>query len=392
MTLRTPSIARMLKAFIAALALPIAASAPFAALAQVSGPPLYQRSTAESRAITGENPTGERGQGGLAREGYGAAAARALGPGWKIRPAVPIPAGKTTVLADIDGPAIIRHLWMTPSIAAPNAWRSLIIRIYWDGEANASVEVPMGDFFAMGLRPPVLINSAAVAVNPWTGFNSYWQMPFRHHARITVENLGAGPANLYYQVDYSREPVAADALYFRAQFRQDMRTGDQPYTILDGVSGTGVYVGTYMTLHVRHPGWWGEGEVKFYLDGERIPTIVGTGTEDYFGGAWNFAQQNGEGYQPYSALYSGLPHAIEAKAPGDTGRFGMYRWHIPDPIRFSTGLKVTIQMLGWKVPEPAGGPQYDLLHERVSTVAYWYGEGPHAAYPPLPPLAQMEDQ
>ena len=367
-------------------------SMPAAAWAQADPRPLYMPSDAESRAITGENPTGGRGKGGFATEGYGAKAARALGPGWKIRPAVPIPGGGTTVLADIDGPGIVRHLWMTPAIPAPHDWRSLILRVYWDGDPRPAIEVPMGDFFAMGLRRPGLVNSAVVATNPWTGFNSYWQMPFRRHARITVENLGKDEANLYYQVDYSREPVAADAYYFHAQFRDVRRTGDTPYVILDGLTGPGVYVGTYMTMGVRHPGWWGEGEVKFYMDGERSPTIVGTGTEDYFGGAWNFAKQEGEGYDTYSGLYSGLPQAIAAKTPAEPSRFSLYRWHVPDPIRFRAGLKVTIQMLGWKTPEPKDGAQYDLLHEHVSTVAYWYAGGRATPYPALPPLAALEDR
>lgn len=371
----------------------IAAAAGFlSAASQAQAPPghLYQLGNVESRSVSAENPTGGKGAGGGATEGIGKDAAKSLGRGWKISPATAINPGQTIQVADLADQGVIRHIWMTAGFS-PAVWRSLILRIYWDGESSPSVEVPLGDFFAMGLGEFAQVNSAVVAVNPGAGFNSYWEMPFRKRARITVENRSSDKALLFYQVDYAREKLPANVAYFHAQFHNELRTeGTKPYVILTGVKGAGQYVGTYMTYGVRHPGWWGEGEIKFYIDGDKdLATIVGTGTEDYFGGAWDFTTLNSHEYQTFSGLYSGLPQVIRPGDSGDPIRFGLYRWHIPDPIRFRDDLKVTMQVLGWTSSDYTKPREYDLLHEHVSSVAYWYQTEPHQPFPPLPSDAEL---
>lgn len=356
--------------------------------AQVQTKPLYDLTNVESRSVSAENPTGGKGAGGGATEGFGKDAAKSLGRGWKISPAKEIKAGETMSIADLAGAGVIRHIWMTPAFKPPSAstWRSLILRVYWDDERSPSVEVPLGDFYAMGLGEFAQINSAAVAVNPGAGFNSYWEMPFRKHARITVENRSSDDALLFYQIDFTKEKVSPGAAYMHAQFHDELRTtGTEPYVILAGIKGSGQYVGTYMTYGVRHPGWWGEGEIKFYIDGDKeLATIVGTGTEDYFGGAWDFAPVKTHEYQTFTGLYSGLPQIIRPEDSNDPIRFGLYRWHIPDPIRFRSDLKVTMQMLGWKSADGSKSREYDPLHEHVSSVAFWYQTEPHQLFPPLP--------
>lgn len=354
---------------------------------------LYDLTKVESRSVSAENPTGDKGAGGGATEGFGKDAAKHLGRGWKVSPATEIKAGQMIQVADLTGEGVIRHIWMTPAFRPPSpaTWRSLILRVYWDGETTPSVEVPLGDFYAMGLGEFAQVNSAAVAVNPGAGFNTYWEMPFRKHARITVENRSADDALLFYQVDFTRERVPAKVAYLHAQFHNELQTeGNKPYVILTGVEGSGQYVGTYMTYGIRHPGWWGEGEIKFYIDGDKeLATIVGTGTEDYFGGAWDFTTAKTHEYQTFTGLYSGLPQIIRPEDSGNPIRFGLYRWHIPDPIRFKSDLKVTIQMLGWTSSDYSKPREYDPLHEHVSSVAFWYQTEPHQPFPTLPSDAEL---
>ena len=362
--------------------------------AQGQRPPhLYDLPDVESRSISAENPTGGKGAGGGATEGFGKDAAEQLGRGWKISPATEIRPGQTIRVADLAAEGVIRHIWMTPAFRPPSqaTWRSLILRIYWDDETSPSIEVPLGDFYAMGLGEFAQINSAAVAVNPGAGFNSYWEMPFRKHVRITVENRSRDDALLFYQVDYTQEHLPTSVAYLHAQFHEELQTeGTKPYVLLAGVKGSGQYVGTYMTYGIRHPGWWGEGEIKFYIDGDRdLATIVGTGTEDYFGGAWDFIPQKTHEYQTFTGLYSGLPQIVRPEDSGNPIRFSLYRWHIPDPIRFKSDLKVTIQMLGWTSSDYSKPRKYDPLHEHVSSVAFWYQTEPHQPFPPLPPDAEL---
>ncbi|MCA9413813.1 MAG: DUF2961 domain-containing protein, partial [Candidatus Omnitrophica bacterium] len=239
---------------------------------------LSRLSDAQSRSISPENLTGEKGKGGMATEGTGKECARDLGQGWKISPWLPIPAGETLELANIDGPGAIQQIWMTPT----GNWRLQVIRYYWDGEETPSIEVPLGDFFGMGWCEYAPLVSLPVCVNPGSAFNCYWEMPFRKSCRITLENVSGEDATLYYQINYTLTEVPEDAAYLHAQFR---RSNPLPYkedhTLLNGVSGKGHYVGTYIAWGSNNNGWWGEGEIKFFLDGDEWPTICGTGTEDY---------------------------------------------------------------------------------------------------------------
>ena len=335
---------------------------------------LARLSYAQTRSVSPENFTGEKGKGGMATEGTGARAARELGQTWKVSPSVRINPGQTFLMADIEGCGAIQHIWMTPT----GNNRFNILRIYWDGEEKPSVECPAGDFFACGMGQYVGVNSLAVCVNPKSGFNCYWVMPFRKRCKITMTNIDAKPMVLYYQIDYTLTDVPKDAAYFHAQFRRvNPLPYKQDYTILDGVLGKGHYVGTYMTWGSNSPGWWGEGEIKFFMDGDtEFPTICGTGTEDYFCGSYGFSKFQGRGYQEFSSPYAGMPQVIESETQP---RFGLYRWHILDPIRFENDLKVTMQALGWQ-----SEGRYLPLKDDLSSVAFWYQAEPHAPFPNLP--------
>jgi hypothetical protein len=345
---------------------------------------LPRLSRARTRSISPENFAGEKGKGGMATTGTGANAARDLGQGWKVSPSVAIAAKQTFTLAEIAGPGAIQHIWMTPT----GHWRFTILRVYWDGEASPSIECPVGDFFASGWGRYGQISSLPVAVNPGSAFNCYWTMPFRRSCRITIENIADEAMTLYYQVTYALTDIADDAAYLHAQFR---RTNPLPYkqdyTLLEGVKGEGHYVGTHMSWGVRNTGWWGEGEIKFFLDGDgRFPTICGTGTEDYFCGSYDFENQDTHKYEEFSTPYSGVPLVIRPDGVYQSQqRFSLYRWHIMDPIRFEQDLKVTIQALGWHT-----GGRYLPLQDDIASVAYWYQAEPHAAFPQLPAREQLE--
>ncbi|MFC7546780.1 glycoside hydrolase family 172 protein [Plantactinospora sp. GCM10030261] len=323
-----------------------------------------------TRSVSPENPTGAKGAGAAATEGTGAAAAVDLGPGWKVSPSVEVAAGTTHVLADLTGPGVIRHLWCTTH---PRHWRSLILRCHWDDATEPAVAVPLGDFFCQGWGEFAQVSSIPVAVNPYGGLNSYWEMPYRRRARLTIENLGTEPALLFYQIDYELTEVAADVAYLHATWRRSNPLPDRrPHVILDGVTGAGHYVGTYLAWGVNSSGWWGEGELKVYLDGDdELPTICGTGTEDYFGGAWNF-DVPGLGYTAYSTPYLGMPQVLRPDGLyRSQQRFGMYRWHLPDPIRFAEDIRVTVQALGWR-----SGGRYLPLRDDIASTAWWYLDNP----------------
>jgi hypothetical protein len=345
-------------------------------------------SGAETRSISAENPSGARGQGGMATTGTGAVAARELGQGWKISPSINIAGSSTVMLAEIEGPGAIQHIWLT---VTPQAWRRLVLRCYWDGEASPSIEVPLGDFFCNGWCVRCNISSLPVAVNPAGGFNSYWEMPFRRQARITVENLTPDEVRgFYYQITYALTDVEDDRAYLHAQFRRSNPLPfKQDHTLIDGLRGQGHYVGTYLAWGVNNSGWWGEGEMKFFIDGDEWPTICGTGTEDYFGGAWNFEHPSGQ-YGEYSTPFLGMPQVIRPDGLyASQQRFGMYRWHIPDPIRFKRDLRVTIQALGWR-SSVGDQRRYLPLQDDIASTAFWYQTEPHAPYSALPDANGLE--
>ncbi|MBE7559892.1 DUF2961 domain-containing protein [bacterium] len=325
----------------------------------------------------------------MAEDGPARNSARDLGRGWKISPFVRIGAGQTFTLADIAGPGAIQQIWMTPT----GDWRLSILRIYWDGQQDPSVECPVGDFFACGWKKFRQISSLPVCVNPGSAFNCYWEMPFRKKCRITLENLTAEEMVLYYQINYTLTDVPEDAAYFHAQFR---RTNPLPYkevyTILDGVSGWGHYVGTYLAWQPNNNGWWGEGEIKFYLDGDgEFPTIAGTGTEDYFCGSYDFELKDAQGkgyYQEFTTPYAGMSVILPDHLYAPNLRFNLYRWHIMDPVRFQKDLRVTMQALGWR-----GGRaerRYLPLRDDIASVAYWYQALPTTPFPALPSRDELE--
>lgn len=353
---------------------------------------LSRLSDAQTRSISPENFTGEKGRGGMAdpvadknqpNKATAADAARDLGKGWKVNPFINIDAGKTFVLAEIEGPGAIQHIWMTPT----GNYNLSILRFYWDDEKEPSVEVPAGAFFGTGWNQYAHLNSLAVTVNPGSAFNCYWKMPFRKKCKITLENVDGTPMRLYYQVDYTLTNVPDDEAYFHAQYRRSKPNINSLHTIIDGIKGKGHYVGTYMGLGVNNNGWWGEGEIKFYMDGDKdFATIVGTGTEDYFCGSYNFENKKTKQYEEFSTAYAGLHQVIRPDGVYNSQqRFGMYRWHIMDPVRFKSDLKVTIQDLGWK-----SGRRYLPQHSDIITVAYWYQAEPHHPFPKLPAPGVLE--
>ena len=339
-----------------------------------------------TRSISPENLTGEPGKGGMcpAEKGSARHAARELGTGWKTNPYTVVQAGETITMADIQGMGMVNHIWCTPT----KKWRNAILRMYWDDQEHPSVECPLGDFFCMGWQKYMQINSLAVCVNPGSGLNCYWDMPFRTRARITLENRAEEPMTIYYQIDYCLCDIPEDAMYFHAQFR---RTNPLPYkavyTILDNVKGKGHYVGTYMAWGVNNNGWWGEGEIKFFMDGDKeFPTICGTGTEDYFCGSYDFEDPyTHDCYVPFSSPYTGLQVLVPDRLYVSQMRFGMYRWHLTDPICFEKDLKVTIQALGWRE-----GGRYLPLQDDIASVAYWYQQLPCAPFPQLPDRDYLE--
>ena len=354
---------------------------------------LARLSSARTRSLSPENPTGEKGRGGMSADGPAAHCAEGLGQGWKIAPFVVIEPGATVTIADIAGPGAIQSIWCT---MAGGRWRHTILRAWWDDHPDPAIECPLGDFFCQGWESYAPVSSLAVCVNPGRALNCYWEMPFRAHARMTMENIGDEKLILYYQINYVLTDIAADRGYFHAQFR---RTNPLPYkqvyTILDGVKGHGQYVGTYMAWGVNNSGWWGEGEIKFYLDGDGdFPTICGTGTEDYFCGAFDFdpgliGEEGGPSrYVAFNTPYAGLPQVIRPDGVyASQQRFGLYRWHIPDPIRFETDLRVTIQALGWRTSK---AKRYLPLQDDIASVAFWYQAGPATRFPSLPSRDYLE--
>jgi hypothetical protein len=352
---------------------------------------ITQLSNARTRSITAENVYGQKGRGGMAEVSASPqpevlqigqvwdgpnSCARDLGQTWKVRPCITLPPGSTTTLMDVEGPGTIQHIWITVDA---RRYRDLILRMYWDGEEVPSVEVPVGDFFCNSWRRRANILALPINVNPSGGFNCYFPLPFRQHARITIENRAPeDQGGFFYAINYAAGPVADTEAYFHAQFRRTnpLNYGED-YMILDGVKGSGHYVGTFMAWQQNSDGWWGEGEFKAFIDGDDdFPTICGTGTEDYFGGAWCFGAN-------YSAPFLGYQDVTTEEQSGrGMGRHGnrhlMYRFHILDPIRFQQDLRVTMQAIGWR-----SEGRYLPLQDDIASVAYWYQAEPHAPFPSL---------
>ncbi len=337
-----------------------------------------KRDGVESRSLSMENPTGERGQGAMA-DPKGQGAARDLGVGWKVEPCTTVPAGETITIMDVEGPGVIRHIWIT---FREKFYRDAIIRVYWDGEEAPSVQAPVGDFLCNSWNQRQEVLALPINVNPKGAMNIYFPMPFRKHAKITIENRNPVEdlGSFFYTVNYTREEVSDEALYFHAFWRRSnpLEYGTE-YLIVDGIKGQGQYVGTFLAWQQNNAGWWGEGEIKMYLDGDgEHPTICGTGTEDYFGGAWGF------GAQDFSAPYLGF-----LQVTGSSGQVGcrmtMYRFHVMDPVFFKSDLKVSIQALGWR-----SEGRFLPMQDDISSTCYWYQAPPHAPFAPLPGRDYLE--
>ena len=356
--------------------------------------PSYLRDTgSRSRSITAENPTGAVGAGG--------SESSRLGPGRKGRPCIPIPVGESVVIADIEGPGVIRHLWFTLARVTdegPNVLRNLVLVMTWDDAERPAVEVPIGDFFGCGFAEVAYQRSAAMLVAPNGGLNCYLPMPFASRARIELHNEHGGEVPyVFYQIDYSLEDsLPQGTMSLHAQWRRtngDNALGED-HVILEGVSGPGSYVGTLVQLAQLERYWYGEGEVKFYIDDDdALPTIAGTGLEDYIGGAWAFQDHLGAvpppTPQPFTALYAGYHQYVTEDSsqvsPYLTGMpplHGMYRWHLPDPVRFTRALRVTLQQIGDR-----GGHLFERRDD-IASVAYWYQMDPCGGSYRLPPVEE----
>jgi hypothetical protein len=265
----------------------------------------------------------------------------------------------------------------------------MILRAYWDGDDQPAIEVPLGDFFAQGTAVASEVSSAPIAVIPVSGFNSYWPMPFRSEARITVENLDTVDQWIAYEITYEVGGDVADSGYLHAQFRRNNPVEyGKTHVLVEDVEGHGQYVGTYLAWGAKEEGWWGEGEVKFYLDDDtEYPTICGSGTEDYFGGSFAFLDDKWTQYRTFSTAYLGMPQVIRPDGLfASQTRFSLYRWHIPDPIHFARRLgKVEVQVLGWKP-----GMLYNPRRDDIASTALFYLDRTSATRRPLPGIGDLD--
>jgi hypothetical protein len=299
--------------------------------------------------------------------------------------------GQTHVLMDVEGVGVITHIWLTFLGPEPQDWapqgsanhQEMLLRIFWDGQEQPAVEVPVGDFFAncFGRRDEVV--SLPVIVEDGDSYNCYWRMPFRRSARVEIENQSTKPIGLlYYNIDWiQKSGLPEDTPYFHARYRQEypVRPG-QDYVVLE-TQGKGHYVGTVLAVRTRSPAWFGEGDEKICIDGEGSPSIWGTGTEDYFLSAW--------GLRTTSTPYFGVPYFDEWGIVG--GHTSAYRWHLHDPIVFNTGIKVAFEHWGWIAPDE--NPDYRSMswNEReddYASVAYWYQVGGSTFAERAPPAAE----
>lgn len=302
-----------------------------------------------------------------------------------------VPAGGTLTLLDENGPGEITHIWMTIASRDRDHLKAIVLRMYWDGERTPSVEAPVGDFFGLGLGTYHEYQSAPLAVGSIKALNCFFPMPFQKHARITATNEGLIPvAAFYFNIDWQAysKALPTDTVYFHAQFRQaapnlgwtnqwtsngDSKVNDRKnldgegnYTFLEA-QGRGQFVGVTLSVLQNQDGWWGEGDDMFFIDGEQRPSINGTGSEDYFLGAWDF------GDRPFSYLMFGAPVKGEEKAGSESS---VYRFHLDSPIPFTKSLRATIEH-----------GHANHRSDNFYSVAYWYQTEPHAPFPQLPPLA-----
>ncbi len=306
--------------------------------------------------------------------------------------AVPVDPGNAATLLDISGAGIVTHLWFTINSPDPMHLKNLVLRAWWDGESTPSVEVPIGDFFGLGLGDYFVYQSALLAVAPIKALNAYFQMPFAQSARLTLTNEGKiRTDNLYFAVDYVTMPgLPADIGRFHAQYRQaapchgwtndwsneysekvnDRKNlnGEGNYVFLEA-TGKGHFVGVTQAVLQNQEGWFGEGDDMIFIDGGAMPTINGTGTEDYYNGAWDF------GKEAFAYPHNGAPYMVDPERIG--GRYCLYRWHIESPITFEKSIKVTIEH-----------GHANNRSDNFYTTAYWYQTEPHAPFPALPPVAE----
>ena len=289
----------------------------------------------------------------------------------------PVAPGETLNLADETGPGVISHIWITVASQERHHLKKIVLRMYWDGESSPSVEAPIGDFFGLGLGDSFMYQSIPLAVGGDRALNCFFPMPFQKHARISVTNEGSERIEaLYWNIDLRAYQAALppDTLYFHAQYRQATpnRTILNSKINLDGkdnyvwmeATGRGHFVGVTMSVLQNADGWWGEGDDMFFIDGEKRPSINGTGSEDYFLGAWDF------GGKPFSYNFFGAP-VVGPELEG--ARWSVYRFHLDSPITFLKSMRATIEH----------GHANDRS-DNFYSVAYWYQSEPHGTFPLLP--------
>jgi hypothetical protein len=306
----------------------------------------------------------------------------------------PVDPGASLTLLDVKGPGVITHIWFTINSDDHMHLKNLVLRAWWDGESSPSIEAPIGDFYGLMLGEYFTYQSALLTVAPVKALNAYFEMPFASAAKITITNQGSQRTdNLYFAIDYVTLPSLPEGIgRFHAQYRQsappkatvdnwqynwdksvnDIKNlkGESNYVYLEA-TGRGHFVGVTHAVQQNQEGWFGEGDDMIFIDGDELPTINGTGTEDYFNGAWDF---NG---QPFAYLHNGAPYIVDAERIG--GRYCLYRWHTESPITFEKSIKVTIE-------HGHGNHRSDNFY----STAYWYQTEPHAAFPALPDLNDLE--
>lgn len=336
---------------------------------------LYRIKNRQSFGFSAENPTGQKNGGTKGKDCE------------KLRPCIQIAPGETVTLCDTDGPGMITHIWFTGYVG-----HSFVMRIYWENEEFPSVEAPISAFFGCAYDENfkdrdgnyIVLNSAKILTAPGRGFNSYWEMPFAKHCRITMENRGKKEETLYYMISGWYGEIPQDAGYFHAAYRQEHPVmKGRAYTIIDGIEGRGCFAGVTLATGMNgNNTCWVEGEAKMYIDDDQYPSMNYTGTEDYFCGSYGFGNDIIlNRYQTFSGMYTGLFSIMGDNREFYNGqqRFLLYRFHEKDPVYFSKNFKMTIDNLGWT------GPRYD----DYTSVAYWYLEKPSKLAKELPSDEEM---